>query len=559
MGFEISRRVGVTGATAAVAVAALVATLGSYAVGREASEAERLVEHFAEALDNQDVGGAASLTSYPNAASASIQQIFDGLHPESVDYKVSQFIGLDEASGFFTLDAVWDFGRDRNWTYSVSGSVRKLAVGWRISWEPSVVMPELGHSRAVNLVRTDAAAPRVVDATGAVLMDEQTINAIKLDPAHMPDPVASTTALAKAIEPVAPLITSQSLLEDLVVAQGKSITAVTLRDADFEILEPELSPIPGVVLEKQPKLIATDRRVVSPVLDGLRNVWQANRDATSGWAVRISERGGGEPIQMAGFQGPPGPDVAATLDPKLQLAAEDAVVSVGTPATIVAIQPSTGAVLAVAQNSYATDIGPISLTGLFPAGSNLELFRDAAAAMKGVAPSDVSASDILDSASDLGIGVDFDVPGLDEVTGSLPGDGSGMEGIRERKPKSDAVMVSPFGMAVVSASIARGAPTAPMIAYGQPGTPDTEQEPLRADMVERLRGLMRDAAKNPDLESLRSMPDVAAYAASNGGDQWLIGNRGDLAFAVFIQDADGSDQAAKMTTRMFRALSKPQP
>ena len=60
-----------------------------------------------------------------------------------------------------------------------------------------------------------------------------------------------------------------------------------LRDGDFEILMPALRPIPGVVLEKQPKLITADRRIGSPVLDGLRNVWQANRDATAGWAVRL--------------------------------------------------------------------------------------------------------------------------------------------------------------------------------------------------------------------------------------------------------------------------------
>ncbi|WP_425296866.1 sodium:solute symporter family transporter, partial [Nocardia cyriacigeorgica] len=42
--------------------------------------------------------------------------------------------------------------------------------------------------------------PRVVDIVGEPLMAEQNINVIKLDPALMPDPVASTNALAAAIE-----------------------------------------------------------------------------------------------------------------------------------------------------------------------------------------------------------------------------------------------------------------------------------------------------------------------------------------------------------------------
>ncbi|PSJ19710.1 penicillin-binding protein, partial [Halomonas sp. ND22Bw] len=86
---------------------------------------------------------------------------------------------------------------------------------------------------------------------------------------------------------------------------------------------------------------------------------QANRDATAGWAVNLVEPNG-FPIKQAGFQGPPGPDVAATLDSHAQLAAIEAVVSAGTPAAIVAIRPSDGAILAAAQNKQAIEQGPIA-------------------------------------------------------------------------------------------------------------------------------------------------------------------------------------------------------
>ena len=556
MGFGTTRRLQMNTGIAVGAVAVMIFGLGSCALGDEKDDAEVLVEQFTQLLDDRDVVSAAALTSYPNAASASIQQMFDGLKADSVDYKVSQYIPLDQSSGFFTLDAKWDLGKDRRWDYSVQGSVRKLAVGWRISWDPTVVLPEFGHSRTVQLVRTDAAAPRVLDPTGSPLMDEQTINAIKLDPTKMPDPVATTTAVAKAIEPVAPLITSQSLMQDLVVARGQSITAVSLRDADFEILGPALVKIPGVVTEKQPKLIATDRRIVSPLLDALRNVWQSSRDATAGWAVEVQEPDGSPAVRLTGFQGPPPPDVAATLDPKLQLAAADAVVSVGTPATIVAIQPSTGAITAVAQNTYASDIGPIALKGLYPAGTALDIFNNAAGVLKGVAPKDVSPEDSMNAAAQLGLGVDFKVPGLEEVTGQLPNQGAGME-----KPDAwngDNVMVSPFGMAMVAASIARGNVPAPMIAFGQPATTDANLTSIRSDVVDRLRVLMREGVTKPNAQSVQAFSDVTGIATQSGQDSWFIANRGDLAFAVFIKDADGADQAAKMAARLLRAMAKAQ-
>ncbi|CAM2897705.1 NTF2-like N-terminal transpeptidase domain-containing protein [Skermania piniformis] len=554
MDFRGSRRVWITAAAAVSAVVALTLSATGCSLGHSESDAEALVRHFTEALDHQDVTNAAALTSYPNAATATIQQMFDGLKADAVDYKLTQFIGLDDASGFFTMDVAWHIGENKDWIYSVQGSVRRLAVGWRISWDPSVVMPELGHQRTVKLIRTDAAPPLVDALNGPVLMAEQPVNAILLDPAKMPDPGATTAAVAATIEPVAPLVTSQTLLQDLVVAQGKPITAVTLRDPDFEILGPALTGIPGVSVEKQPRLLSVDRRIGSPVLDGLRNLWQANRDTTAGWAVQTFEADGKPAVRMAGYQGPPGPDIAATMDTRLQLAATDAVASIATPAAIVAIQPSTGSVLAVAQNGSATDLGPIALTGLFPAGSNLDLFKTAAGAETGTPPSDVTADDTVQYASRLGLGVDFKIPGLNETTGRLPESGMGLEPARSEPTNSDAVLVSPFGMAVAAATVTHGNLVIPQIALGHPGSTLAHPEPLRPDVIERLRARMREAANGPGTEALHAFPDVVGMPATTGPDQWFVGNRGDVAFAVFAQNPETTDTAMKLTSRMFAAL-----
>jgi hypothetical protein len=555
MGYQGSLRRRLRTFAVAGVAAALSVTLASCAT--DVSEPESLADRFADALDQGDAEAAGALTSYPNAAASVLGQIFDGMHAEKVDYRVSQYIPLDDESGFFTMDAKWHFGDGKDWNYSTQGSVHKLAVGWRVSWDPAAVMPGLGGNRSVHLVRTDAPPPVVRDIGGGPLMTEQTINAVKMDPSRTPDPVASTNALAKVIEPVAPLITGPSLMADIAAANGEPITAVNLRDADFEILEPDMAPIPGVVLEKQPKLITVDRRIVSPMLDPLRNVWQANRDATAGWAVHITAPDGGPPTQTAGYQGPPGPDITSTLDTRLQLAAEDAVVSVGTPAAIVAIQPSSGALVAVAQNSQATDVGPIAFTGLFPAGENLDLVRAAASVMTGVAPQDVSSESLAEAASTLGLGVDFTVPGLAETTGRMPNAGQGMEQVRRDANRTEEAQVSPFGMAMVAATIARGSTPMPMIAMGQPATTAAPLEPIRPDVLDRLRGMMRGAGANPDYTSLRGYADAVGFPAASGDDRWFIGQRGDLAFAVYVEDVDGSDMAVKMAARMMRAFDHP--
>ncbi len=551
-----SRRIRVRGAVAVAGAIALAIVTGSCGLNDKPNSPEAVVEKFTQLLDDKDAGGAAQLTSYPNGAEATLAKVFDGLNPGKPDYQLAQYIGLDDNSAMFNLKANWNFGPGKDWTYDLQGSIRKLAIGWRISWEPSVVVPQLNNQRGVKLVRTDAPPPKVNDNAGNTLMTEQVINVVKLDPAKLPDPVASTNALADAIAPVAPLITGPSLMQQLAGSQGKPIVAVQLREDDFAILEPRMAPIPGVVLEKQPRLIATDRRIVSPLLDGLRKVWQENRDQHAGWGVKLFEADGRPVAQLAGQQGPPGPDVASTLDQKLQRAAADAVVSAGTPASIVAVQPSTGAVVAAAQNTYASEQGAVAFTGAYPAGGTAELFKQVAAITKKKAPQDVSVQDAAEGAAMLGVGIGFKVPGLDQTTGRLPIGGRGVEQVRQGS--ADPILASPFGMAIAAAAIARGGVTPPMIEIGRPSTTEAELTPLPDEVLQQLRRMLTDdAAGGPELASLRRYAGVTAYAATAGTSGWLLANMGDLAFAIHIDNVDSGDATSRMAARMLQSLAAP--
>lgn len=543
------RRLRVVNAVVLAAVLLLGIGVVSGVFAKPENDAQSVLDRYVGALNDGDVEDAAALTSYPEAAKASMTQAYDALDPESVRFDVNQIIDLDVDSGMFNAVATWDLGNDRSWTYNVNGWVRNLSVGWRVSWNPATFMPGLGNGRTVRLDRTDAAPPTVFDISGAPMMTEQTINAIRLDPARTADPVGSTVALAKAIEPVAPLITAESLQQDLAAANGQPITAVNLRDADFAVLEDSLRAVPGVVVEGQPRLITIDRRVYGPVVDAMRTVWQSNRDASQGWAINAVEPNG-QTIRLTGYQGPPGPDIRASLDPRLQLAAEDAAVSVGTPAAIVAIQPSTGAILAVAQNNQATDLGPIAFTGLYPAGSTLDLVRLAASAQN---------TELEQAAKQLGLGVKYTIPGLDQQTASFGGGGPNLmrAAASERTVADDEVTVSPFGMALVAASVARGAPTVPVIAAGQPATTDETVPQLPGQVTDQLRTVMRDTVHRGSANLLAGYGDVVGATGDHDGDRWFYGSRGDMAFAVFVQDADGGDLAVKVTDRWFKSLAKP--
>ncbi|WP_084721739.1 NTF2-like N-terminal transpeptidase domain-containing protein [Rhodococcus marinonascens] len=532
----------------------LAVILGSCVLSKDKSEAQSVVDEFVSALNEGDAAAAAAQTSYPNAAESAIQQMFDGLNPKDTTFDLTQFMDLGPKTGFFSVAAAWRFGEDKEWNYQVQGGVRNLSVGWRISWDPSILAPDMGSGRTVRYDRTDAAPPRVFDATGALLLNEQTINAITLDPATMPDPVATTRRLEEVLEPVAPLVTSDMMMAELAADPHEQVTAVLLRDQDYLYLEEDLN-IPGVIVIKTPKLITADRRITTPLLDPLRNVWQANRDVTAGWAVHLVDPRG-TLIPQAGFQGPPGPDIHATIDSHIQLASEEAVVSVGTPAAIVLIQPSTGAVLAAAQNNQAMEEGSIAFEGLYPAGSNLDLVKKAAALQKGVDPSSLSIEEVDKAGNQLGLGMNWKVPGLDHQTAAFTAEQSGVSKVMNRK-SSDLPAVTPFGMAMVAASIARGSAPTPVIVHGQPGSTEVEAEPLPAHVNDQLRGIMRDSVVRGGASYLKGHPDLLAMSGVSGDDRWVYGSRGDLAFAIFVADADGGDRAIKMTDKLFREMAKP--
>ena len=170
---------------------------------------------------------------------------------------------------------------------------------------------------------------------------------------------------------------------------------------------------------------------------------------------------------MGGQDAEPVGDIASTLDIGMQRAAEDALAPLGTPAALVAIQPSTGNLLAVGQNAPADAQGPIALTGLYPPGSTFKTVTVSAALQAGQVTPDTIVNcpgteniegrqipnddefdlgevplhtafarscnttmgrlavnlppdALTDAAAQLGLGIDYVAPGMTTVTGSVP-------------------------------------------------------------------------------------------------------------------------------------------
>ena len=557
------------------------------------------VRSFAEALSRGDADAAADLTSDPTAASATLGELFASLGSD-VTFRPDRVRAVDSEGGF-ALGATWTFGPDdaHEWTYTTDGEATADGQEWKIRWDPAVVAPGLDAGPLAYSTLVPQPAARVLDRTGAELLTQHVVTLVDVASD------ADVAAVAALLNPIAPTITAESLAADVGAAAGAPVTAVTLREEDLTPIEAALTALPGVTLRPQLRLLATDRALTSPTLSGLADLWQQRTDAAAGWAVTAQTSAG--PQRVGGQDAEPVGDISSTLDIGMQRAAEDALAPLGTPAALVAIQPSTGNLLVVGQNAPADAQGPIALTGLYPPGSTFKTVTVSAALQAGQVTPDTIVNcpgteniegrqipnddefdlgevplhtafarscnttmgrlavnlppdALTDAAAQLGLGIDYVAPGMTTVTGSVPvADSSALrveEGIGQGQ-----VTASPFGMALVAATLAHGSVPAPAIVEGQPGVADRTPEPLPATIDDQVQAMMRETITDGTASQLQDIPGLlgktgtAEYIDDQHAHGWFVGIAGDLALAVFVSDAGSSVPAVDAAGRFLRTVA----
>lgn len=553
-------------------------------------------QQFADALNSDDVQAAAALTTDPAAATAAITAMYDGLGNQDGTYTRTDVQESGDDGGTFTMDVSWPFAPGQEWKYSTTGNATKDGDDWKIVWDPAVLAPGLTDDTTVRYTTTTGTPPKVLAAGGAPILEQQVVTLVNLGQG------ADTAAVASLLSPIAPTITAASLQQDLSGAQGEPVTAISLRAEDLAPIEPQLRQLAGVTLAPQTRLLSTDKALASPTLAGLGDLWQQGQDASAGWAVQLVGQDGSAK-SVAGEQGPDAPDIATTLDLPMQMAAERALADVPQQAAIVALRPSTGEVLAVAQNAPADALGPIALTGLYPPGSTFKTVTTSAALQAGAATPDtvlpcpgteniegrqIPNDDEFDlgavplhtafarscnttmgrlavglppealqkAALQFGLGVDYVTPGLTTVTGNVPIAGSPAARV-ESGIGQGQVTASPFGMAMVAASIADGSTPAPTIVQGRPGTADKTAPAVPANVTADLRTMMRETVTGGTATALQDIPGLlgktgTAESGSGPAHGWFVGIKDDLAFAVFVATGDSSAPAVQAAGRFLR-------
>jgi len=567
---------------------------------------------FLEALARGDAAGAGRLTDDPAAATAVIRQVRDELKPQSVQFAVGDTRAGDQiASASFS--AVWNLGRNRVWRYGGGFDLvpAPTAEGWAVRWSPAVLHPRLAAQQRLALRDVPVDPPTVVDRAGAPLFSWQTVVTVALDRSKTPDLAAVAAPLAAALGQFDPMITEQSIIAGANAAPAGQPSAVAvLRESDYQSVRDRIHDLPGVSFPTQRQLLGPDRGFATQLVPGIRAVVARQLDNAAGWRI-VTVNPMGEEVETLASQQPHSvPTMTTTVDRGVQTAAERAVDTVSNAAVIVALQPSSGEILGVAQNGAADAQGPLALTGRYPPGSTFKIVT-AVAALEAkqvtvdspvacpattivgerVVPNDhlfdlgtvplhtafarscnttfaqlaarLGAGALTDAASQMGIGMDYDIAGITTVTGQVPPSES-MVRRAENGFGQGRVLASPFGMALVASTVAAGGklPT-PVLIRGIPTHVALGPvAPMPRAVADALRVMMREVVTQGTAQSLAGQGQLygkTGTAEDNPTDAhgWFVGFRGDLAFATLVVGAGSSGPALDVSGHFLSALPSP--
>ncbi|HEX6392410.1 MAG TPA: penicillin-binding transpeptidase domain-containing protein [Acidimicrobiales bacterium] len=338
---------------------------------------------------------------------------------------------------------------------------------------------------------------------------------------------------------------------------------------------------------------------------GIEQAYEKQLAGSPGATIRVVHKDGSDGATLASFSSKPGTAVTTSIDPKVQAAAEQALGGITQPGAFVAMRASTGEVLA-AVGTPASSQFDAALQGRYPPGSTFKVITASALFESGLTPASPAscppnvtidgkpfhnaegdspaptvraafaescntafinlAVDHLQAASLPTVAAQFGLgsliqPGLDAFAGSVPVP-SDKAALAATAIGQAGVVVSPLDMATVAAAIDTGSVRAPRLIAGA-GDDTATPKPLPADVVADLQSMMTDvvvsgtAAGTGLPAGTHAKTGTAEYGSGTPQptDAWLIGYRGDIAFAMVEQGTgNGGPTDGPVVARFLKAL-----
>ena len=619
------RAAALVGLGVAVAVAAVLALVVAGAGGKP--EPDEAAGRFVAAWSRGDDAAAARVTDHPPAATSDLAANRRGLDGATVTARV---VGVDEEDDAATarIAVTWEVPGIGGFAYRSAARLRRGEDdAWTIAWTPKVIHPQLSRTRRLGTTREAASRGNILDRDGAAIVRARTVYRVGLQRDKVRDVDASVAALGAVVD-----VNTRALTRAVRGAGPKQfVEAITLREGDYRRVEDALDAVPAVLAVQTEAPLAESRGFAGALLGGVGPVtaeqlkrlgdtrgpgdqvgqsglqarYEARLGGTAARAIVIREDG--VPVETLSRQaGRPGRPLRTTLSAEVQQAAEEALGDRKDEAAVVAVEASTGDILAVANRPVDSSYDR-ALEGRYPPGSTFKVITTAALLRDGLSPTEtvdcprtitvggrsfknfegsaqgavpfaqdfaqscntafVSLTERLapdalhDAARAFGLGEPFKL-GMPAPEAQVP-PGSDLVARAATMIGQDKILASPLAMAGVAGTLAAGRWHAPRL-LAQDG--HTAGPRLAGSERDTLRALTRDVVTQGTGTALASTPGEvhgkSGTAEYGGGDPppthaWFIAYRGDVALAVLVENGrSGGTVAAPVAADFFAACDR---
>jgi Penicillin binding protein transpeptidase domain/NTF2-like N-terminal transpeptidase domain len=561
-------------------------------------------ERFFAALATGDTAAAAELSDDPSNAREALNAAWAGLQASHLD---TQILGskYTEDTGTVGYRYTWHLPKNRTWTYDGQLKMARYEGRWQVRWATTGLHPRLGEHQTFALRADPPRRAAVNELGGTDVLAPGYLYHYTLDASRAGAYLITTArGVVDALRPFDDTLNDPQRLAEQASSSAKPLDLITLRTDDNNKVAPAIGNLPGVVITPQAELLPTDDRFAPALISQVKRAVIDELDGQAGWRVVSVNQNNVDVAVLHEVEPSPAPSISISLDRAVQNAAQHAVDGQGRQSMIVVIKPSSGEILAVAQNAAADAAGPIATTGLYPPGSTFKMItaggvleRDMASPNTmlgcpgeidighrtipnyggfdlGTVPmsrafasscnttfaelaSRMPPRGLTQAAARYGIGLDYQVDGISTVTGSVPPTVDLAERTEDGFGQGK-VLASPFGMALAAATVAAGKTPLPRLIEGRPTTITGDTTPISGKMLDGLRPMMRLVVTNGTAKDIADCGAVFGKTGEaefpGGSHSWFAGYRGDMAFAALIVGGGSSEYAVRMTKRMLDEL-----
>ena len=644
--------------TALLLAFALAAACTSGPPADTASGPDQRIAAFISAWQQNNPDAAADFTSDPAAASVMLGEVTSNLRPDSLTISTGAITRPTQDTATTTATYTWVLPDAGSWSYPATWTWQRASTNadWVLEWSPTVIHPKLGERQTLAVKTTEAEQGVMVDRNNNQIVSPIRVYSVVLFPGQVPDLAATAAALAPVLSPLDPTVTADSIVagataaatptspspsaetaaattappasaagaaptgsaagaEPTVSAAGPAgpgntgYTVINLREADYLKVKAQLDAIPGLSFPSEVRNLPPTRDFARALLGQVTPVAAAKMKGTGGWKVIIVDTTGGALETLEDHPAVAGERVVLTLDSSLQQAAEAALAPIPQPAVLLVMQPSTGELLAVAQNSAANAQGTPALTGQYPPGSTFKVVTATAGLSQGlIAPgqpvdcpgvfeidgraihnshdfalgtvdstlafakscnttfasvsTQLPADALPAAASDYGIGLDFVMEGATTLTGKVPDATTNVQKA-ENGFGQGQVLITPFSAVLMAATAAHGSMPMPVLIRGTTTTVDKPAPARTPQVAQAVQTYMRAVVQEGTAVQLQDFGDVyaktgtAEFTADDGATHahaWTVGYRGDLAFAALIVGGEDSVHTNEVLERFLTAV-----